>query len=192
MADLQKAIATQLTNIEKKTGKSIAQLRALVSASGLQKHGEIRDMLKRDLGLGHGDANAIAHAALDPDTARAASLPIGDDGGSELDRIYAGPKAALRPLHEAVMSQVGKFGEFEIAPKKTYLSLRRNKQFLMVGPATNTQLEVGLNLKGVEPDARLVAVKQPAMCSMKVRLGDASEVNAQLSAWMRKAFDQAG
>ncbi len=192
MADLQKALATQLANIEQKTGKSIAELKSLVASSGLGRHGEIRDMLKRDLGLGHGDANAVAHAALDPDFARARTLPGGNEGAAELDRLYAGPKAGLRSLHEAVMGQVAKFGEFDIAPKKTYLSLRRKKQFLMIGPATNTQLEIGLNLNDAVGDARLVAVKQPAMCSMKVRLAEVREVDAHLVGWMRQAYEQAG
>jgi hypothetical protein len=35
-----------------------------------------------------------------------------------LDEIYAGPKAALRPIHEALMRAIDGFGEFEVAPKK--------------------------------------------------------------------------
>ena len=146
MTDLQKAVATQLANIEKKTGKSLAELKALIAASGLDKHGLIRDMLKRDLGLGHGDANTLTHVALNPsaDPARSDSAPSLD---AELDRIYSGAKAKLRPLHDALLQQVQAFGSFEQAPKKTYVSLRRSKQFAMIGPATQSQIEVGLNLK---------------------------------------------
>ena len=193
MADPNKALATQLSNIEKKTGKSLAELTALVAASGLEKHGQIRDMLKKDLGLGHGDANTLTHAALNPGgNGPASAVADGTDAAAELERLYAGPKAGLRPLHDAVMARVAKFGAFEIAPKKTYLSLRRSKQFAMVGPATNSQIEVGLNLKGVDAAGRLVAVKQPGMCSLKVRLGDAKDVDDELIGWMRRAFEQAG
>lgn len=189
VADPQQALATQLANIQKKTGRTLDQLKTLVAASGLGKHGQIRDMLKSELGLGHGDANTLAYIALNPGSEAPAAV---DDPGAELDRLYAGPKAALRPLHEAVMARIAPFGDFEIAPKKTYLSLRRKKQFAMVGPATNTQIEVGLNLKGVAPTSRLLAVKQPAMCSMKLRLAAASEVDDELSEWLREAFAQAG
>ena len=58
---MDKALATQLANIEKRTGKSLDALAKIVKASGLSKHGEIRDMLKRDLGMGHGDANTLVH-----------------------------------------------------------------------------------------------------------------------------------
>jgi len=57
--------------------------------------------------------------------------------------IYAGPKAALRPIHDALMAGLKPFGEFEIAPKKGYVSLRRKKQFAMIGPGTNTPVEEG-------------------------------------------------
>lgn len=39
MADIAKALATQLANIEKRSGKSLAELSALIRASGLTKHG---------------------------------------------------------------------------------------------------------------------------------------------------------
>ena len=55
MADLAQALATQLANIEKRSGKSLQQLAEIMRASGLVKHGELRDMLKRDLGMGHAD-----------------------------------------------------------------------------------------------------------------------------------------
>lgn len=191
MADQQKALDTQLANIQKKTGKSLAQLKALIASSGLQKHGEIRDMLKSDLSLGHGDANTLTHIALNPDSQTVQSSTA-DEATAEADRIYSGAKAPLRPLHDAVMARINKLGAFDVAPKKTYLSLRRKKQFAMVGPATKTHLEIGLNLKDASPNERLVAVKQPGMCSAKVRLSEGSEIDSELLGWIKQAYVQAG
>ena len=44
MSSLDKAFQTQLDNIQKKTGKSLDELAAVVRKSGLTKHGEIRDI----------------------------------------------------------------------------------------------------------------------------------------------------
>ena len=90
------------------------------------------------------------------------------------------------------MTAVTGFGAFEIAPKKGYLSLRRKKQFAMIGPATNTRVEVGLNMKDVKATDRLVAMPAGQMCQYKVRISDAAEVDQELLDWIRCAFDAAG
>jgi hypothetical protein len=188
---VDKALATQLANIEKRTGKTLAELAAIVKASGLIKHGEIRDMLKKDLGMGHGDANTLVHYALKSDGESAAAA-AGKSSADVLDEIYTGPKAALRPIHVKLMTAIDAFGPFEIAPKKGYVSLRRKKQFAMIGPATNTRVEVGLNMKDVPGTERLIAQPPGGMCQYKVKVTDASEVDATLIAWVRHAYDHAG
>jgi hypothetical protein len=47
------------------------------------------------------------------------------------------------------MKVIDTLGPFEIAPEKIYLSLRPKKQFAMVGPATKTQVEIGLNARSM-------------------------------------------
>lgn len=186
MADPSAALATQIRNIEAKTGQTLAQLSALVGASGLAKQGEIRSMLMQRLGLGYGDANTVAALALQ------AKTPTPPAGADPLDAIYAGPKAALRPVHEALIARIEAFGPFERAPKKAYVSLRRKKQFAMIGPATKDQIEVGLNVKGLAPHDRLKQQPAGKMCNYTLRLSQAVEVDATLVAWLRAAFDAAG
>lgn len=189
MPERSDPVASQLANIESRTGKSLAQLAALVKGSGLTRHGEIRDMLKRDLGMGHGDANVVVHHVLQSDGAARAA---GKDDTEVLDAIYAGPKAALRPIHDRVMAAVAPFGAFEVAPKKGYVSLRRSKQFAMLGPATNTRVELGLNMKDVPGTSRLQPQKPGGMCQYKVKLSEPAEVDAEVVAWIRRAYDAAG
>lgn len=187
----EKALETQLKNIQAKTGKSLEELAALVKKSGLSKHGEIRDMLKRDLGLGHGDANTLVHVVLKSEGASSAQAQ-GAGPGEVLDEIYSGAKAALRPIHDKLMAVIGEWGGYEAAPKKGYVSLRRKKQFAMIGPATSSRVEVGLNMKGIEPTDRLAAMPPGGMCNYKVKLTDPSQVDEELFAWIRQAYDGAG
>lgn len=191
MADPQKALETQIKNIQTKTGKSLDDLAKIVKKSGLTKHGEIRDMLKKELGLGHGDANTLTHVILKSDGA-SVTQEATSAGGDVLDTIYTGPKAHMRPIHEALMKKINTFGEFEVAPKKGYVSLRRKKQFAMIGPATNTRFEVGLNVKGLKAGGRLEELPAGGMCNYKVKLTDVSEVNDELYGWIKQAFDNAG
>ncbi|HMS55265.1 MAG TPA: DUF5655 domain-containing protein [Fimbriimonadaceae bacterium] len=187
--ELEKAIQNQLSNIEKKTGKSLDELKTIVRASGLSKHGELRSMIMETLGLGHGDANTLVHVALKSD---GASQAAGKDHGDVLGEIYAGQKEALRPIHEALMAHIMGFGDFEIAPKKGYVSLRRKKQFAMIGPATNTRVEVGINMKGVPGTDRLLEQPAGGMCQYKVKVTNAGEVDSELINWLRQAYEAAG
>lgn len=191
MSSVDRAYDTQLKNIQTKTGKTLEQLYAFIQVSGLTKHGEIRDLLKRDLGLGHGDANTLTHSYFKSLEAKSgqtqASAP--DD---VLAGIYAGPKAELRPIHDRLMDAIEKFGTFEIAPKKTYVSLRRKKQFAMIGPATKTRVEVGINMKGLTPTARLIELPTGGMCQYKVNVSAVKEVDQELIEWIKQAYDNAG
>ncbi len=188
MSTLDQAVQTQLANIQKKTGMSLTELSAFVKKSGLSKHGEIREMLMTKLGLSHGDANSLVHAVFKSDGTRAAE---GKNADSILDEIYSGAKSGFRPIHEALMKHIVKFGEFEIVPKKGYVSLRRRKQFAMIGPKTNTRFEVGLNAMGLKKNARLLEQPKGSMCNYIVSLTDAKDVDAELIAWIKSAFEGA-
>jgi predicted transport protein len=188
MTDLDKAVATQLSNIEKRTGKSLGELTAIVKDSGLSKHGEMVAMLKSNLGLGHGDANTLVHFALKSDGQGAAQ---GLSAEQVLDGLYTGPKAGLRPIHDKLLVAIRKLGNFEQAPKKTYVSYRRKKQFAMIGPATNTRVEVGLNVKGLKAAERLQELPGGQMCNYRIKLTDPTEVDAELLDWIRTAYEAA-
>lgn len=191
MANPEQAIQTQLKNIQTRTGKTLEQLAKIIRDSGLTKHGEIRSMLQGKLGMGYGDANTLVHYVLKSDGASAAKA----DALSEDDvvsGIYSGPKEVLRPIHDTLMKHIKNFGEFEIAPKKGYVSLRRKKQFAMIGPATNSRVEVGLNVKGLKAAGRLEAIPPGGMCNYKVRLTEVSQVDKELIGWLKLAFESAG
>ena len=196
MGDPQKALATQLANIEARTGTSLAEFTALVQGSGLAKHGEIRDLLRAKFDLGYGDANTLAHMTRQGGSAAPAGAQAPADGdpaaADPADALYTGPKAALRPIHDELMRRIRELGDFEVAPKQTYLSLRRKKQFAMIGPATKSQVEVGLNVKELPAADRLTTMPPKSMCTYKTRLADVGEVDAELLGWLARAYDEAG
>jgi hypothetical protein len=195
MADPAAATITQLKNIQARTGRTIAELHAAVAASGAAKHGERRSWLMEHFKLGYGDANAVA-LFIDkplPDLGGGAPIAVVTAAdGDPLAAIYTGAKSGLRPLHEAVMSQIRAFGDFEEAPKKSYVSLRRKKQFAMVGPATKDSVEIGINAKDLPAHARLKLQPTGSMCNATTRVASVAEVDAQLQGWLRRAYDAAG
>ena len=197
MADPKAAQLTQLKNIQVKTGQSIQSLHDALAKTGLAKVGEKRSWLMETYKLGYGDANAVAlfvgkipaelTGSFNPD-ASAEIIPT----VNFLDALYVGPKANLKPLHEAVMNQIKPFGAFEEVPKKSYISLRRAKQFAMIGPATKDSIEIGLNTKALPADSRLKVIPPGGMCQATTRLSTLDDIDANLIAWLRQAFDSAG
>lgn len=186
MDSVDKAYETQLANIQKKTAKSLDELFTLIKSSGFEKHGEIRDYLKKEFNLGFGDANTIAHVFK---KSQKPPIESSDAITNKVDEIYSGSREPLRPLHDAVMQAFAQLGDFEISPKKTYLSLRRKKQFAMVGPGTKGRLEIGLNMKGVSATDRLVEQEPGGMCQYKVWLTTANEINGELLNWLKIAYN---
>jgi hypothetical protein len=180
-------MASLIRNLEEKTGRSIDAWVKLARAAGPLKHGQLVALLKKDHGLTHGYANQIAHRALAADDAPAA----GSDALVEAQ--YAGAKAALRPVYDALSAAIRKFGsDVEFAPKKAYVSLRRSKQFGLIQPSTATRLDVGLVLKGVPAAGRLEPSGSfNAMVTHRVRLGSVADVDAELIRWLRQAYDEA-
>jgi hypothetical protein len=179
------ALATMIANLAAKTGRTLEQWVESARGRGAAKHGEIVSWLKSEHGLGHGYANLVAAKALE-----AAATAGGDD---LIAGQYGGAKATLRPIYDALASAVSAFGaDVELAPKKTYVSLRRSKQFGLVQPSTATRVDVGIQLKGVAPAGRLEASGSfNAMVTHRVRVERISDVDAELVGWLRQAYERA-
>lgn len=191
MDSVKKARQTQLANIESKTGCSLEELRSLIAGSGLTKHGEIRQMLIAQFKLGFGDADMLTHFARNTDGQSAAEA-AGLSDADILDVLYSGSKKDLRPLHEQLMARIAQLGEFALNPKKGYVSLRRKRQFAMLGPGSKGRLEIGLNMKGIEGTDRLIPQTNNLMCQYKVFISRREEIDNELLGWIRTAYQAAG
>jgi hypothetical protein len=182
MADLDAATQSQIRNLEASTGRSMDGWVTVVGESGKAKHGEIVAWLKAEHSMGHGNASLVALTYL-----RGPAAPAGE---ALVDAIYGGPRAGLRAFHDQVVATVLGFGgDVQLAPKQSYVSLRRSRQFGTVGPSSGGRLEIGLNLKDVAPSGRLEATT--GMCTHRVRLSDPVELDAEMVGWLRDAYDRA-
>jgi hypothetical protein len=188
MASVEEGIAAQIRNIESDYGRPMGEWIDLVNASGLAKHGQIVAMLKTEHGMRHGAAHRIALLAL------AANQPAPANAVEALDVLYAGKKAPLRPVHDALIAAINAFGnDIEHIPKKGYLSLRRAKQFAMIQPSTVNRIDVGLILRGQGPTDRLESAKGfNALFTHRVRIHTVSDIDDELCGWLRDAYQRAG
>jgi Domain of unknown function (DUF5655)/Domain of unknown function (DUF4287) len=182
--DVDAAMQSQIRNIEATYGKPLDHWFTVIDASGLTRHNQVVAMLKADHGLAHGAAHRVSLLARQRHDAGAAQAA--DPAGA----LYTGAKAALRPLHEALLGQIRALGPLDIAPKKGYLSLRRRKQFAMVQPSTASRIDLGLILPATtSATGRL----EPAagfnpLFTHRVRITAATDLDDELRGWIATAY----
>jgi hypothetical protein len=179
---------TMIANLKEKTGHSLEGWLGLLRGREGDKHGQIVKALKQEHGVTHGFANLIAHSVR---TGAAADGP----GASFDDPVaaqYEG-KESLRPIYDALITFVSSLGDdVEIAPKKSYVSLRRDRQFGLVQASTKSRVDLGLRLDGVEPDGRLEASGSfNSMASHRVRLSTLDGFDEQVRGWLEVAYRDA-
>lgn len=179
------AVASMRRNLEERTGKSFAAWVHVARSLGTDRHSDIVAYLKTEGPMGHGYANAVAHAARSPDT-------VSEE--DPLDAMFAGPKRELRPIYDAIAKTVNTFGrDIEFAPKKGYMSLRRVKQFALVEPSTATRIDIGIKLGNVQPEGKLEAAGTwNGMVSHRVRITKVEDFDLAVKGWLKQAYDQAG
>ena len=76
-----------------------------------------------------------------------------------------------------------------MSPKKSSVSLRRSKQFALIEVPSAKRVQLGIQLKGEPTTDRLIAGN--AMCSHRVDLATVDEVDDELLAWLRAAYERA-
>jgi len=182
--------ASMIANLPKKTGKSMQQWSKLVNQAGAEKHGEIVKWLKSEHAVTHGYANLIAHQILNAGSA-VDSLG-GGDREALIEAQYTG-KESLRPIYETLRTKLSALGsDVEFAPKKSYVSVRRSKQFALIQPSTRTRIDLGIQNKGRSAEGRLEeSGKWNAMVSHRVRLEHASGIDDEVVGWLREAYEKA-
>jgi hypothetical protein len=192
MSTVEEALQAQVRNIEATYGRPMSAWIDVIRDSGKTKHAEIIAMLKTEHGMTHGSANRVALIGRDALTAGDAPA-VASSTGDPADALYAGKKAALRPVHERLMATIAAFGsDIEVAPKRGYLSLRRKKQFAMLQPAAG-HVDVGLILKGEPTTSRFESASSfNAMFTHRARVETVQAIDPELVSWLQQAYDRAG
>jgi predicted transport protein len=173
--------------LQEKTGKSLAEWIAIVKAEKLDKHGAILKYLKSEHGMTHGFANFVSLKARASDAGSHAADNL-------VDAQYSKGKEHLRPILEAILQAVKGFGDdVEVAPKKANVSLRRKRQFALVQPSTKTRIDLGLKYKEAPDSERILGSGSfGTMCSNRVQLTSVDDVDQELIAFLKAAYEQAG
>lgn len=179
---MDKALQTMINNMPEKTGKSLDEWKTVLKTRSFSKHSEAVNFLKKEHGVTHGFANTIVVLSKE-DQATSEDLVTNQYKGKE----------GLQPIYDSLLSFVKNLGDdVVITPKKTTVSVIRKKQFALIKPATKTRVDLGLKIKD-KPITDRLENSGPfgSMCTHRVQLTDAGQVDAELKAWLKEAYQKA-
>lgn len=180
-------VRTMIDNLPERTGRPLEDWFKVIQSQQLEKHGEIMNLLKGQHGVSHGFANTIALLYRE-------SLQGGPASEDDLVTSQYIGRENLKPLYDRIIYLTNQFGQdVTIAPKKAYVSLRRARQFAIVQPTTKARMDLGLNMKGQKSEGLLIeGDRWSGMCTHRIELEKMDDLNDEVIAWLRKAYEQAG
>ena len=172
-------------NLLEKTGKTLDQWKLLLSQQAFSKHGEYMSFLKKEHGITHGFANFITLKFRETDA-----------GSSDADNLVANQytgKENLKPMFDKLHAAVKNLGaDVQVAPKKSAVSIRVKRQFVLIQPSTKKRIDLGLKFND-KPYAGRLETSGPfgTMCSHRVQLTELEQVDDELLSWIKEAYEQA-
>ena len=176
-------------SMAERTGRSLEQWVALLAKSGVDPldQNAVRRWLREVHGVKQNSQWAIADAA-----AREAGW-VRPSVEEYVDGQYTGPKAALRPIFDAVHSAALALGDDVVVEGRgTYVPFVRKRQFAAVAAATATRVDLGLRLPDPPANPRLQAATAPGSATHRVQLTAVSDVDDEVRGLMRAAYEQNG
>lgn len=179
---MEKALQTMIDNMPEKTGKSLNEWKSILKTKTFAKHSEGVNYLKKEHNVTHGFANTIVTLSKEENNSPA-----------DLVHLQYKGKENLIPIYEALLNVVKTLGDdVTITPKKTTVSIIRKKQFALIKPATKTRIDLGLKIKD-KPTTNRLESSGPfgSMCTHRVQLIDATQVDAELKTWLTEAYERA-
>jgi Domain of unknown function (DUF4287)/Domain of unknown function (DUF5655) len=179
-----------LDTIKAKTGKGPEDFRVLAEQKGLlapeTKPSEIVAWLKKDFGLGHGHSMAVVLTLKNATRPRASRE-------ERIDRHFRGARRRWRGTYERLMARLEAFGPGVTAsPTDSYISLLRNGKKFGILQVTGERLDIGIKNKHLDSGNRA----KPAgdwnqMVTHRVQIEQPAQLDGQILAWLRQAFDRA-
>lgn len=177
-----------IESMTERTGRSLEEWVVLVAGSGidpLDQNG-VRRWLKDVHGVRQNTQWAIADAA-----ARDAGW-VRPSVEQYIDGQFTGTRAALRPVFDAVREAALALGDdVTIEGRGTYVPFVRRRQFAAAA-AASARIDLGLRLPEPPVSARLEPARAPGAATHRVRLTAVADVDDEVRALLRAAYDQNG
>jgi Domain of unknown function (DUF5655) len=110
-----------------------------------------------------------------------------------VDDMFAGSKAALRPIYDALLKtglSVGK--DAKACPCKTIVPIYRRHVIAQIKPATRTRIDFGLALGNTKAPKRLIdtgGFKKKDRITHRIEITSIDDIDDELKRWLKKAYE---
>jgi len=191
-----KMVQEWVESLPEKTGRSLDEWIRLVKKDGPRTEAERREWLKSKHKLGTNGAWWIAERAEgkgSEDSDPAAYLKVAE---KYVEEMYAGPKAKLRPIHDALIKLGRGLGkDVKVCPCKTIVPLYRNHVFAQIKPSTNSRIDLGVALGDIKARDGLIdtgGFAKKDRITHRIPLASVDEIDDEVKKWLGVAYERDG
>ncbi|MFZ3264005.1 MAG: DUF5655 domain-containing protein [Terriglobales bacterium] len=181
-----------IRELPEKTGRSLEEWIELTRKSGPPTEKERREWLKREYKFGTNVCVCIAERVDGKGTEEDTPEAYLKAAEQYVEAMFAGPRAALRPLYDQLLKlTLGLGKEAKASPGKTAVSLYRNHVFANLKPSTNTRIDVGLALGNMKTPKRLIdtgGYEKKDRITRRIEVKSKADIDDELKKWLKKAY----
>jgi hypothetical protein len=179
--------------LKQKTGRDLEEWLTLIKKKGPKDEKARRDWLKSEYGLGTNWAGWLSERAEgkssdvdDPDTYLKAAEGY-------VAKMFDGPKAALRPLYDALLKlglSIGK--DVKACPCQTIVPFYRKHVFAQIKPTTRTRIDFGFALGGMKASGRLIdtgGFAKKDRITHRIEITSLKDIDDEVKRWLKAAYE---
>lgn len=193
-----KMMANWVATLKDKTGRSVDEWVKLLHKEGPETEEERRDWLKKEHKLGTNAAWWLAERSFgkgDEEDTPEGYLKIAP---VYVDRMYAGAKAHLRPVHDALVAAGRAVAQdVKICPCETIIPMFRNHVFAQIKPSTRTRIDLGFALGPLVKSGKRIPHRlqdtggfaKKDRITHRMAITSLGDIDDDVKKWLKKAYD---
>jgi hypothetical protein len=183
-----------IDSLKEKTGRDLDEWTAVIQSKGPKATDARREWLKKEHGLGTNSAGwLVDHAEGKDDREESDPKVYVAHAANYVDALFAGSKAALRPLYDRLYELARSIGnDIGISPGKTIIPIYRKHVIAQIKPSTRTRIDFGLALKDTPAKGRLIdtgGFAKKDRITHRIEITSLDDIDDFVEKWLRRAYE---
>jgi len=183
-----------IAELKQKTGRSLEEWLKLIKKEGPKDEKERRNWLREKYGLNTMVATTLAQHSVGKGAAMSDPDLYLESAERDVEKMFSGGKAHLRPLYDALLKVGLKTGrEAKACPCTTIVPLYRKHVFAQIKPATQTRIDMGFALGDMKPTGRLIdtgGFAKKDRITHRIPITSLDDIDNEVKHWLKVAYDR--